>query len=264
MERAYSKQSRRHAEICGLLCLDTRFFYVARRYHGNTTQHGALCDHHSRSWGATFSYGEDAVTTRIRETDDFNRANENPIASPWVNGVVLGSLQLINNKVRGIVLSADQTARLNQINLPADGFVQARLASATANDGGVTFRHSTTADTFYLGGAVPLSAPSGTRLSKVVDGVLTNLSNAATTWIANDVISLICVSTTITIQQNGITQSTVTDTAITPAGQAGLFIFSNDAGFELDDFQAGDFGDTTDYTQFPKPNIAEAAARGEM
>jgi hypothetical protein len=202
------------------------------------------------------------VTARILETDDFDRADENPIASPWVNGVVFGGLKLVGNRVQGGTASIDCCARLNKANIAADGFAQCTLAQTGATEGGLTFRHSTIVDTFYLADIDMVANFS--RIYSCVATVFTSLAAVSATWVANDIAKLTCVGSALTFLKNGITSATATNTTITAAGQAGMLIFGNLATLELDNFLAGDFPPFDDYSLFPKSLIAEAAARGEM
>lgn len=169
-------------------------------------------------------------------TDDFTRANETPIASPWVN--TQGSLRLASNAVEGNVAVTNNLAR-SGTNIAADGWVQGTIVDTGSNIG-VLFRHSVSAaDAYcllYSSGGVVL------QLAKFTAGVPTVLKSISPfTAFAGDILRLEVIGGTLTGYVSSSLSIAVADATFAAAGQAGIFVNDNTVAIGIDTFLAGEF-----------------------
>ena len=165
-------------------------------------------------------------------TDDFNRADANPIGGNWTQTYGLGgSLQIYSNKAIAVGYGT-AGAYWNADSFSSDHYSQVKIT--TPADGGPAIRIQSGATTFYLVEAYP---GVGFRLGKYVAGSQTTLINWTGTPAANDVVKLSATGSTIEMFQNGVSLGSVVDTAIT-GGAAGLFV--SGGGIYFDDWEGGD------------------------
>jgi hypothetical protein len=106
--------------------------------------------------------------------------------------------------------------------------------TTTSGSGGVIGRASKTADTFYL---ARHASSNDIELYKFVAGTPTSLGSAASGYTANATmeIKLSMSGSTIKVYCNGVQKISVTDTAITAAGYAGIRFGASTSGF-IDNF----------------------------
>ena len=172
----------------------------------------------------------------VLASDDFNRANANPIGSPWVGST--NNIQIVSNQVTGTNAGTNNSAYYGGVTFEVDGYVQARLKSVSSSFGGVTFRHSTSAATYYSAHFQP--GTSTTYITTWIAGGATDITTSTgITWAINDVMRLEVEGTTLTLFKNGSQVLQGTNGDITAVGQAGLHIYSNASDIAFDDFEAG-------------------------
>jgi len=172
-------------------------------------------------------------------SDNFNRANENPIAGNWTSGTsTFTDLQIVSNAVRGVTASGDGSAFYNAITWPNDQYSEVKIASlAAAPDGGPAVRLSAADKTGYVFSV----DTNGTEyhLVKFVAGVWTDLSAAQSrTFIVGDIVRIEARGSSISEFHNNVQIFSLADASIA-AGNAGLFIFDNSASFIFDDWAGG-------------------------
>lgn len=203
-------------------------------------------------------------------TDNFNRADANPVGGSWSTLTGQTAMQLVTNRLRG-ASTASRNGALYAGTFSKNQFAQAELAKFDVDAGGysngVFVRGSLSAETAYYSGFVDGGfGVAGYRLAKFVAGAQTDLASTTATIAANGVVKSIVNYDRLSGFVNDVLIATATDTAIL-SGQPGLGINLGAAvgQCEWDNFAAGNFEEfLIDYTGLAKPPIFEAALRGEM
>jgi hypothetical protein len=175
-------------------------------------------------------------------TDNFNRANESPIASPWTG---TDRPQLLTNQVAGLTASTDQIAYYNN-TFANNQYSQASMAvlgnNALADGCGVAVRvQSATKSAYtaelYTNGTVLsiFKYSSGTGVKQGAD--------ISVSFAAGDILKLTATggaTTTLEVFKNGVSQGTRTDsTSAFTSGFAGVYCYSTGVA-RLDDWEGGD------------------------
>lgn len=171
--------------------------------------------------------------------DNFNRANENPLAggSNWATRNVSNSLQLSSNQVTGTsntILSSRYWAprtfgpncetSVTIATLPTSGRY-ARLFLRLTNPGA-------SGETGY---AVQYAQGSGLQILKeTARESLTQIASNATSFSAGDIFTFRALGTTIEVLKNGVSVLSVVDSTYTAAGYIALG--AGDQTIRLDDF----------------------------
>lgn len=171
-------------------------------------------------------------------SDNFNRANETPVAAPWASHVG-GGCNLASN----VLTSAGATLKVSSYtgtwgnNQEAQGVVGALVSS-----------------TQYAGVAVRLSGDDGyecytdgvngaghTAIARIDNGVETELAafSPASAFVNGDLIKLTVNGTTLEMFKNGASLGTTTD-ATYASGAPGVILFDLAT---LDDWSATDGGE---------------------
>jgi len=190
-------------------------------------------------------------------TDNFNRANEDPLASPWAAWGSLTQPRLAANRV--VNNSGGSFSRNSGNSYTADQYSQFAMASswsgtdshyfgvmcrcaAGASATGYFFYVQQTAGPVYTLYLYEYTSGTPTLLgSTAYPGTPTNL----------DVFYLSAVGSTITGKINGVTKITVTNTVHTATDPPGICVFGADG----DNFEGGDISSFTGDTF---PHNAEA------
>jgi hypothetical protein len=193
----------------------------------------------------------DAGTTGVRIgtktlSDDFTRANENPIATNWTDSTVAGHIDMIlfNNHVEpaGFGAGDGECFRTSWAG-GDDQYSQAKITvvgnNAAAHAGlGVEVRRSTTAGTNTSYRAV-IDDAGTIFLHKAVTGTGTNITTRSVTYVAGTRLGLSVSGTTLKIWYGGVQQGAdVTDSDVT-SGSPGLAYSSNITGGSIDNWDAG-------------------------
>jgi len=194
------------------------------------------------SWatlGSTGTGGGDNTVTKMSVTDDFNRANANPVGTPWVqldNNVA--NIRIISNEAAcgaggGIAYYGDNTFASNQ-------YAQVKITSVVtaAENGGPVVRAQNSGG----GNAYVLFVTDATtaKVYKTIAGVWTQLgANCSGTFAQNDILRLEVSGSTLTPKLNGtaISGCERTDTVLT-VGRPGAYM--DGADWRLDDWAGGD------------------------
>ena len=171
-------------------------------------------------------------------SDDFNRANETPLAPPWVKAFG-ADFNLVSNAVQGTT-SANSLWYYNGSASSADQFSEATMASAVpGNDWGPAVR---------VGGAGDQDCyffdqynGAGGGLSKFVAGQFSTITTGGSPIATGDSQRIEVEGSAIRGYVNGTQKHSATDTSISGQGDgAGLFIY--EAGGAIDNWSGGDLG----------------------
>ncbi len=169
----------------------------------------------------------------VAASDTFVRANENPIAAPWLAAAGGGGIQLLNNAVSPNVLAANfESIVYTGVNWPNDQSSQATLVNCKQNAGFVALvvRSDNTGQNFYYAdldcspgfGGMGIATPY--NIQKIVAGVQSLVCNGP--YVVpqfGDVFKVTAIGTTIFIFQNNVQINACTDTSVA-SGKPGIFL----------------------------------------
>lgn len=208
----------------------------------------------------------------ILVTDDFIRADANPVGGNWSTFTGETAMQIVSNRLRASTASSRNGA-LYAGTFKNNQFATGKLVTYNADAGGdqawVMVRGSLVAETAYYSAIVDTNgfgAARGYRITKIIAGAQTDIASTTATINSNDVMKTVANLSQISGYINDFLIATASDTAI-ESGQPGLAsnLGTATANVEFNLFQAGNFEIIqADWSRFPKPPIAEAALRGEM
>jgi hypothetical protein len=165
-------------------------------------------------------------------TDNFNRADANPVGSPW--NAVVGNHRILSNELRGNTGGPSHTSNHTTALSSEDHYSQVAVGTQGAGTSQlVSVRQSNSALTCYA------YMPHSGVLRKYVASTPTNLaSGSAQTSSAGNVLYLEANGSSLQSKYNGGNDLSVTDTAITGVLFVGLINVSN-ASYS-DNFEGGD------------------------
>jgi hypothetical protein len=178
------------------------------------------------------------------QTDDFNRANESPLASPWIapDGVSTSKFDLLINHVVG---NGGATIQLMYYNFAfaGDHYSQATLGgsdlTAVATYAGVAVRIQASGQSAYVYGII--AGAGSYKIQKINSGTFTALQTCSGTPTVGDVLKLSVSGTSLTGTVNGGSTCSATDSDHS-GGKAGLFGYNGSSAFTLDDWSGDDVG----------------------
>lgn len=193
----------------------------------------------------------------VLATDDFNRANENPLSGGgvWTTQTGEAAMAVVNNTCQRSS-NTDCASRYSGVTAPADQYAQATMTVTAGNfndnrDGpALLVRMQSSTQEYYRG---VMTDTSGGSIVKRVAGVVTTLGTTTTNLINGATIRLEAQGTTLRLFQNGAQLISVTDAALS-SGQFGIGYSSEDStdNASLDNWEGGDF--------VTGPNAAQIAA----
>ncbi len=171
-------------------------------------------------------------------SDNFNRADQNPIAGNWTN-VTSDAMALASNVVWPGAGSNYAVAYWNADTFGNDQLSQATLggASISSTYGGPACRIQSGALTAYFFGDIL----GVYQLIYIAAGSSTVLATGSGTPTAGDVLKLEMSGTGLTGKVNGVSNATATDSALA-SGQAGLFGYGAIGNVTLDDWSGDNIG----------------------
>ena len=153
-------------------------------------------------------------------SDDFNRANETPLTTPWnLFWVPAGSYNLTSNVMIRTAADGNSGVRYDSALSGADHFSQC-TQPVLVRGGPLCRQDGTTAATFYLIHGQLGSQNILTR--KSVATVHTTISTDSVTVANNDVIKLECDGSDLTATHQGTDYGPFTDTTISAGSYAGV------------------------------------------
>lgn len=169
-------------------------------------------------------------------SDNFNRANANPLDGSWTNGPgALVDMRIVSNAATAATASTDAAAFSTAATWPNDQYSEVTIGAAGTGDGGPMVRMDANGNGYMAnanGGTITLFSISGNGTNF---GNLTGTSGSVT---GGDVFRIEAEGTTIRIKKNGATVLTHTDATWT-AGAPGIFNF--DGSMTFDSWAGGDF-----------------------
>jgi len=177
-------------------------------------------------------------------SDDFNRANETPLASPWLLSTGSGgTANLVSNHVRAAASGPDKFYYYSGAAVSTEQFSQVTIGDSVM-DGGPAVRISGVAGV----------GPSGywvscfnSVLNFLVNGSLSSEGAIGKTIADGDTVRLTAEGNELNVYVNGILtpNSPFFDSSLPLAGQGvGFFYFEPLTGDFIDDFVGGDLGAT--------------------
>lgn len=186
----------------------------------------------------------------VLATDNFNRADATTLGANWsqqhpgYNGAGPDRLGIQTNQV-DVNLGADSEAEwYNAITWPDDQYsslVIQSIASGLCYALARAIGDTTTATFYDAGHDVVDYGDDFLHLQKWVSGTNTALANGTTNIVNGDTLRVEAQGTTIRGLLNGVTDLSVTDTAIT-SGKAGIMGYATAANtIKLDTWEGGDF-----------------------
>jgi hypothetical protein len=174
-------------------------------------------------------------------TDNFNRADVNPIAGNWTDaGAGSSAYKIVSNQLVTNNVGGEQYIYWNADTFSSDQFSQVQLITVNGSIG-VTVRGSGSSKDYYA-----IQDFNGLDIFKFVSTTYTHLGgDAGYTWPANDYIRLVAQGTTITAYADASAPPTtqkgqVTDTTFS-GGHPGIYNF-NSTGAIYDNWSGGDLG----------------------
>lgn len=212
-----------------------------------TRWNGVIPTHDNRKqvWLNGVLWAEETVE-RSRElgidpTDDFNRANETPIAAPWTQQSGSGgTINLASNAVTA-GSAADKFYYYSGATATANQFSQwVSNSSVTNDDWGPAVRIGENGFSGYwfsqyTAGSEEILCYDGGSFSSILALDISNLTNGQTVYIEAN-------GSSITCKKNGATvMGPTTDTLLTAAGN-GVGVFLYQTGGAIDTWQGGDIG----------------------
>jgi hypothetical protein len=197
------------------------------------------CDNHLGQHGVTQPVTTPAPSLVQLASDNFDRANENPIAGSWTSGPgVASDVQLLNNAAKVVgdpTVNGNGVAFWSAATFPANQWAEVTLPTVpTTDDIGPAVRIAATVATYY----VAPSYPNG-RLAiyRAIDHAFTQLFTTASGFVvAGDRVRLEVEGTTLRVFKNGVLVGQAVDDAIT-TGAPGIVL--DDMTGTLDDWAAG-------------------------
>lgn len=181
-------------------------------------------------------------------SDDFTRADNVDLGANWDAGYSPdGPAQIVGNAVRATTLATAATETTNAVTGLADCWAQATLKTFTGAQAAALRVILRTADsptdTLYMFNALRNAGGNTSQIDKFVAGANSGLaSEAATTWVAGDILRAEVRGDQLTLYRNGVLLLTVTDATLT-SGRIGISLYEDTGGslanVELDDFSGG-------------------------
>lgn len=174
-------------------------------------------------------------------SDDFNRANENPLAGNWTTRG--NALKLVSNAVTSVDLTSDAAAIWNANTFGNDQYSEANVSDTggiSAFDTGAGVSVRVNASGSYTGYRFVIMH-SNYFLSKDVAGAYTQIATGSVTWTDGALVRLEATGTGLTGLVAGATITTQTDASIA-SGSPGLLYSSELTTATWDNWAGGDLG----------------------
>jgi hypothetical protein len=178
----------------------------------------------------------------VAYTDNFNRADETPLAGDYegLNGV----LNLVGNDVNAGTLSVVNSSRVKESvrNFDDDQYAQVTLTSVGSFDeAGPHVRMQSDGDG-YAG--VVENQNVRYKIVRIDANAFTTLQNSTgVTPAANDDVYLEISGSSLDLQINGTSRATTTDSTYTGGNPGFSYLYNNDGvSTIIDDFEADDLG----------------------
>jgi len=183
-----------------------------------------------------------AVLFAAAQTDNFNRADESPLASPWIapDGVTDSKFLLSSFHLVGSALT---TVQLMYYNFAFSGnhYSQATLGGSdltnVATYAYAAVRIQSSGQSAYVYGII--AGATSYKIQKIVSGTFTALQTCSGTPTAGDVVKLSVSGSSLTGTVNGGSTCSASDGALS-GGRAGLGGYNGSGAYTFDDWSGDD------------------------
>lgn len=188
-------------------------------------------------------------------TESWNTADSTTLGPDLTWNEIDATFSVVSNSLSYDGNSLHRYARAEHDLSGEDHYVQGVMveggSGGAVREAGVLGRVSTSVKSYY---AAYVATSSHVKLYKLVSGTATQLgSTTAITFGTSKILKLTCNGSTISVDYDGATMISVTDTAVTGNLRAGVGNFNSSAGTtvrpRLDDFKTADLGGGT--TEIP-------------
>jgi hypothetical protein len=181
----------------------------------------------------------------VLATDDFNRANANPIGAPWAKvGGIPGDFQIVSNAATPTTLASDGAAVHTGITWPNDQYCQGKVfvtGSGSSTGPGLALRGTTASETYYRL-SFNAAGTGNVDLWRAVAATYTNLWNRTATFTTGDTVRFEIQGAVIRVFINGVqVGADFTDGSPIASGSPGLSSSSTSTTASVDDWVGGDF-----------------------
>lgn len=201
-------------------------------------------------------------------SDNFTRANANPIGGNWTPLQSANKAQIVSNQVESSAAGTQGDSFYNGLTWPNDQWSQCivgPVVGASSYVGADVRMTSTNAFTTYrlAWGGAPTGSSGTWFLQKFVAGVYTQLGTGALTVNVGDVLTLCVIGTTLSAYWNGVLLDVVTDSTIS-SGNAGFLVLgtTSTANANITGWSGGNFvGSPVSYFLSPEVLVHQALAR---
>ena len=190
----------------------------------------------------------------VLASDDFNRADENPLASPWATQTGLSNTKLLSNRCSYDIMDGSNRGNFyGGVAWPADQWSKAKLYCVST--GGVRqgpalyVRMAAGAITNYRF-STDHAAATNCNISRFVAGVRTTVVDFTQAWSDGDEWELWvegpATAARLRTFLNGVQKSDTTDNSSIAAGFPGIGVSGNATitSWSIDDWSGGDFNAT--------------------
>ena len=178
----------------------------------------------------------------VLATDTFDRANEVPLASPWVDGGEPGTFSLLSNAVTPTSFETNAVFWRGGITWPNDQYSQAELATTnTVGSDGPGLGVRITAGLNYYRITASHGTTNNTRLIKKVNTTVTELWLRTQAWTSGDTVLLQIISTTLTAKINGVAIGADATDSSHASGNTGVAYDPNSVDATIENWEGGDF-----------------------
>lgn len=180
-------------------------------------------------------------------SDNFNRANANPIGGNWTTEGGTNAVQIVSNAVEATVVNTTNFAYWNANTFPNDQWGQVTAVTLNPADTVAAFNltlRSAKANprTFYQYYMQHPASATATVIQKIIAGVGTTIVQNATVWASGDIALATVIGTTVTLYKGGVQVAQGTDGALA-SGPAGISARPVNAlaNVVIDNWSAGGF-----------------------
>jgi hypothetical protein len=181
----------------------------------------------------------------VLASDDFNRANANPIGGSWTTAPNHNALQLLSNTCQPSSLAVDCGAYYSGITWPADQYAQVKVTVNSTGTGvgpGLFCRQDTGGANTCYRLVASHAAANNIELGKFIAGAFTGIWTRTQAFTDGDTLRLEVQGTTLRAYLNGVQIGADTTDSSIASGATGIAYSSLTSATTLvDDFEGGDF-----------------------
>ena len=195
----------------------------------------------------------------VLATDDFNRANANPIGGNWTTFSSEGAMQIVSNAITPASVSSDSGAWYNAIGWPNDQYSQLPVTILNGVSGaglGPAVRVANGAQTYYRC-AVDHAGSGNVELVRAVAGSHTTLWTRTATFVDGDLVRLEVQGSTLRAFIAGVqVGADFVDGSPITSGNAGIAFSSGSVtSTSGDNWEGGDLAAATTIPYNPQRSV---------